>query len=80
MISGADLVLVMSQRHVRELHRRFGALGDKVHILPEYTGLADGDSGIPDPYGLPISSYRACARQLFECIDMLVKHLRKDIA
>ncbi|WP_273887140.1 low molecular weight protein arginine phosphatase [Rubrobacter naiadicus] len=73
MLREADLVLAMTPAHVEEMSRSFGELPDSVHVLTEYVG--SGSGGISDPYGLSMSSYRACARHLFECIEPLVKKL-----
>lgn len=70
MIGASDLVLAMSPKHLPELRRLSGR--DDIRTLPEYvTGVPD-EEGIPDPYGGPITSYRATVRQLLEYVEMLV--------
>lgn len=70
MIGASDLVLAMSPKHLPELRRLSGR--DDIRTLPEYATGAPDEEGIPDPYGGPITSYRATVRQLLEYVEMLV--------
>ncbi len=72
LLEDADLILTMSSRHVEELGQIYGNLSGRAYTLPEYTG---GVGGIPDPYGHTMFAYRACARQLLDNLDLLVKRL-----
>lgn len=72
LLEDADPVLTMSPRHVEELGQLYGDLSGKAYTLPEYAG---GVGGIPDPYGHSMFAYRACSRQLLECLDLLVKRI-----
>lgn len=72
LLEDADLVLTMSPRHVEELGQLYGNLSGRIYTLPEYTG---GVGDIPDPYGHSMFTYRACARQLLDYLDSLVKRL-----
>lgn len=74
MLRRADLVLAMTPRHTAELRRLAPELSEKAHVLPRYAGGPD-DAEVPDPYGYPMSFYRACVRQLYECIHRVVDDL-----
>ena len=78
MLREADLILAMSPRQVAALRRRFGALPDRVYTLPEYALGAPPEEGIPDPYGLTMTAFRASVRQLLECVDGLVGRLERE--
>ncbi len=73
MLEEADLVLTMERRHVTELRRIFGD-SFEVHTLLGYVNGVSGDEGVPDPYGSTMIAYRASARQLLECVDLLLDH------
>ncbi len=60
--------------------RRFGLLPDKVYTLPEYALGAPSEEGIPDPYGLTMTAFRASVRQLLDCVDGLVERLERERA
>ncbi len=76
MLEEADLVLAMSPRHVAELRRVFGG-SFEIHTLMSYVKGVSGDEGIPDPYGSTMTAYRASARQLLECVDVLLYRLER---
>ena len=71
LLEEADLVLVMSPRHLRELRHRFGELSRNAHVLTEYATGPSGSS-VPDPHGHTMPAYRASARQLLECVEGVV--------
>lgn len=78
MLEDADLVFVMSPRHMEELRQRFGCLRDKVHLLTAYATGNPGADGIPDPHGQAMIAYRASVRQIFECVERVLDHLASD--
>ncbi len=78
MLEEAELVLVMSPRHVRALRRRSGGLSDEVYTLPEYATGNASEEGIPDPYGHTMTAYRASVRQLLECVEGVVERLERE--
>ena len=80
MIEEADLVLVMSPRHIRVLHRSFRSLAGKVYILPGYATDTSDEEGIPDPYGHTMTAFRASVRQLLGYIEKVVERLERERA
>jgi protein-tyrosine phosphatase len=78
MLREAGLVLAMSPRQVAALRQRFGALSNRVYTLPEYALGAPPQEGIPDPYGLTMTAFRASVRQLLECVEGLVERLERE--
>ena len=80
MLEEADLVLAMSWRQVEALRRRFRNPPSRVYTLPEYALGAPSEDGIPDPYGLTMTAFRASVRQLLECVDGLMERLERERA
>ena len=76
MLSGADLVLAMNSAHVAELQQLSeNRLTRQIHTLPDYaSGTVNGE--ISDPYGYPVTAYRACLRQLYEHVGRVVLRLQ----
>lgn len=74
MVEGAELVLTMSPQHVTALRSLGGNPARGIHTLPEYAIGAKG-KGIPDPYGLTMTAYRNTLRQLYEHVELVVRHL-----
>ncbi len=73
----ADLVLGMTPRHVRALRSVPDGSPGRIHTLLGYVG-DDPRQGIPDPYGLSITIYRASAQQLLRYVSLLVERLAED--
>ena len=80
MIEEADLVLVMSPRHIKALRRSFRSLSGKVYILPGYATDLNSEEGIPDPYGHTMTAFRASVRQLLGYIEKVVERLERERA
>jgi protein-tyrosine-phosphatase len=59
-------------RHAEKLRGLTATFPEKILALPGYVGGFAGGQGIPDPYGHSMAAYRASARQIFECVDLLV--------
>lgn len=77
MLEEADLVLAMSPQHVAKVLGLYGEFAHKVHTLPEYAhDVTGGGREITDPYGHTMAAYRACGRQLFDCLSQLVTSLK----
>ncbi len=79
VLEEADLVLTMNPRQAAKLREAYEGCSHKIYSLSEYAYGA-ADDGIPDPHGHSLTSYRACVRQLFEHLDLVVDRLgrRRD--
>lgn len=77
MIEDADLVLAMTPQHVAALQRLAGGPSQKIRTLPGYARDAPDAEGIADPYGMPISAYRASAREIFGYVDRVVSRMKE---
>jgi protein-tyrosine-phosphatase len=50
-----------------------------LYVLPQYVnGVSVGEQGVPDPYGGPMTAYRASVRQLLGYVDLLVNRLAEE--
>ncbi len=61
LLAEADLVLTMTQGHKKAILDYMNDIRDKVFTLGEFTGSGQE---IPDPFGLPVEEYIACAQVL----------------
>jgi protein-tyrosine-phosphatase len=71
MITSADRILAMTQRHVEFIqnsgggHVRLLCGPDRSRTIPE----------VPDPYGGSLNTYRECALMIFGCLQRLMAAL-----
>ena len=77
MIDGADLVLAMTPQQAATLRRVSPGSSEMIHTLLGYAYAAPETEGIADPYGQPISAYRASVRRIIEGLDHVVSRLGK---
>lgn len=66
-IDEADLVLTMTEGHKRAILNAVPDT-DKVFTIGEYAGKSD----VSDPYGSTEEVYEACAKQLWEYIEIII--------
>ncbi len=75
----ADLILTMTRQHRDIIKRLCPQKKTQIFTLKEYvyanlnpdSSMAD----ISDPYGMPYDVYEACAKELQECIKLLLNKL-----
>lgn len=67
MAEGADLVVVMSQHHLREVRSMVPQQPEKVFLIDEY--------GIADPIGRPVDVYRETAARIEQGLGKFVEKL-----
>ena len=72
----ADLVLVMTGSHKRNLLTRYPHLEDKIFLLYEFTTGRDMD--VEDPFGGGLEVYEAVRRQLEGAIEKLLDRIDKQ--
>ncbi len=69
----ADLVLVMTGSHKRNLLTRYPHLEDKVFLLYEFATGRDID--VEDPFGGPLEVYEIVRKQLEDVIERLLDRI-----
>lgn len=72
----ADLVLVMTGSHKRNLITRYPHLEDKIFLLYEFATGRDMD--VEDPFGGGLEVYEAVRRQLEGAIEKLLDRIDKQ--
>ena len=72
----ADLVLVMTGSHKRNLLTRYPHLEDKIFLLYEFATGRDMD--VEDPFGGGLEVYEAVRRQLEGAIEKLLDRIDKQ--
>lgn len=71
-IDKADYIIVMTNRHKKEILSRYIDCENRVHLLKEYLDSADYID-IDDPWGLSLDVYNDCAKEIVVCIDSFVE-------
>jgi protein-tyrosine-phosphatase len=72
MVQEADLVLTMTQGHLKQVNMMFPGHAGKTFTLADYAGSG---SDIADPIGQPLDVYRQCAYSLEELINRVLDRL-----
>jgi len=65
LVSGADLILTMEQRHVDVIHSKFPESRGEVHLI----GKWNDDQEIPDPYKKDIKVSEATSKMIESGLD-----------
>ncbi len=75
-VKEADLILVMTADHLKQLLASFPAAGGKAFTLAEYTNALE-KSNIDDPIGQEIEIYRQVLEDIRACIKNLMLKLKE---
>jgi protein-tyrosine phosphatase len=75
MIDKADLIVVMTASHAREINRRFPTTRDRVRLLKSFA-RAGGDGDIQDPIGSDPATYRRIRDEINEALLDLILYLK----
>ncbi len=67
----ADVLVAMTRGHLFALAERFGSETSQLRLLS-----SDGRD-VPDPIGADQETYRACARQIQECLEQLLPEVQQ---
>ena len=76
-VSGASVVLTMTERHAQALRRRLPQHSDRILSLGEYIGTGED---VADPYGGDAATYERTARQLERMLKRAADRLLADDA
>lgn len=71
-IDQSDYILVMTERHGRDVINRFPTLKDKVRLLGEYAKDKEYKE-IDDPWGYSYSVYEKCAKEIVDSIEGFIE-------
>ena len=76
LVDGADLILAMTRDHQMAVALRFPRTVGKLKLFRSYAGLS-GD--VEDPFNGRASAHDACAAEVGEAVEKILKKLRTDI-
>ena len=73
-INDMDLILCATFSHKINVIYMYPDLKQKIYTLKEYVEYSKDESNldIKDPYGFDIETYRNCAKEIIECINLLI--------
>jgi len=71
-LQGAKYILVMTERHKKDVLKKYPLLKDKIKLLGEYAKDKRYDE-IDDPWGYNFNVYEHCAKELVESIEGFIK-------
>ena len=69
-VQDMDLILCMTYSHINTLVMMYPEAKNRVFLLKEYVSLGHE---IDDPYGYGLDVYKSCAREIDECLDLLIE-------
>jgi protein-tyrosine phosphatase len=76
VVSGADLILTMTEAHKRYVTERYPHAAHKVHTLPEYVEDAAGD--VEDPFGGTLETYEKTREQIQRMAELFFERFLKE--
>lgn len=68
----ADFVLVMTQRHKKDVIKRYPEIQEKVKLLGEYAKDKEYEE-IDDPWGYSYDVYENCAKEIVDSIEGFIE-------
>ncbi len=77
LVDSADMIVVMTGAHSREIERRFPGTRDKVHLLTSFGTSATSDN-IPDPIGGSVAVYRKVRDEIDSAITDLILYMKES--
>lgn len=79
LVAGADLILGMESRHVRQIHERFPWARGKVDLVTTYAGREGEIRDFPDSgYGDVVSWLRHCHSIMVPSVDIIADRLLRE--
>ena len=80
-IEDMDLVLCATKEHKETVIQLYPKLKDKVFTMKEYVNYSreyHDSINIKDPWGYDLETYRSCAGEIDECLDLLIEKIEKE--
>ena len=77
-IKEMDLILCATRNHKIIVTDMYPALKEKIYTLKEYVAYNKNGHdpvNLSDPWGWSIETYRYCAEEINECLDLLLKKI-----
>ena len=78
----SDLILTMTRQHRDFLRSHFPDKVYSIFTLKEYAyqnlSAESTAADITDPFGMPYQSYETCAKEIYDCVQQVIKKLSSD--
>ena len=78
LLKAVSLTLTMTADQRDALKKRYPQYSDKIYTLGEYAGSSCCSGVIPDPFGMPLQTYRKTYQILDSYIRNLIELLQED--
>ena len=74
-----DIILCATMSHKQSVVYLYPNLKEKVYTMKEYAKIDNNkqDMDIKDPWGYDINVYENCAREISNCLDMIIQNIKK---
>ena len=78
-INEMDIILCATMSHKQSVVYLYPNLKEKVYTMKEYAKIDNNkqDMDIKDPWGYDINVYENCAREISNCLDMIIQNIKK---
>lgn len=71
-----DIILCATQKHKIMVLSVYPELKGKVYTMKEFAGYPVNNLDIQDPWGCDYNTYKNCAKEINECINLLLNKLK----
>jgi protein-tyrosine phosphatase len=71
-IKEMDLILCATLNHKNMVIKMFPELAPKTFTMKEYAGYPQNDLDISDPWGYGINVYEECAKEISDCLNVII--------
>lgn len=71
-MQAADYILVMTERHKRDVISRYPELKEKIKLLGQYAKDKDYEE-IDDPWGYSYNVYEKCAKEIIDSVEGFIE-------
>ncbi len=83
LVDDAYLILTMTRNHKRAILAYFPGANGKVYTLKEFAKnkndyIMQNNIDICDPYGMDLETYRQCALEIKQSIDIVLEELKEN--
>ena len=74
-IKKMDIILCATINHKNMVISMYPGLQNRIYTMKEFAGYPNNDLNISDPWGYGIDVYRYCAKEIKECLDIIIEKI-----
>jgi protein-tyrosine-phosphatase len=74
-IEEMDIILCATKAHKSQVLNMYPQLNGKIYTMKEYAGYSESDWDIKDPWGYDMETYKMCAKEISDCIDIIIEKI-----